>query len=57
MWTELLEDCKLDTRDGPDLQSSFFVGDAGGRLARDKIKADHSSSDRSAFQIDRSTLV
>lgn len=47
MWTELLDEYDLDVEDGLDLQSSFFVGDAGGRLARDKIKADHSSSDRS----------
>ena len=46
MWDELLDDYDLDTGDGADLESSFFVGDAGGRTARDGAKADHSSSDR-----------
>lgn len=46
MWTELLEDFDLDIGDGPDLKSSFFVGDAGGRAARGPTKADHSCSDR-----------
>ncbi|KAL8650510.1 MAG: hypothetical protein Q9210_003785 [Variospora velana] len=46
MWTELLEEFDLDTREGPDLGGSFFVGDAGGRAARSGAKADHSCSDR-----------
>ena len=46
MWTELLDELDLDVSDGPDLQASFFVGDAGGRAARSGIKADHSCSDR-----------
>ncbi|KAL8899476.1 MAG: hypothetical protein Q9207_006181 [Kuettlingeria erythrocarpa] len=48
MWTELLEELDLDTSEGPDLASSFFVGDAGGRAARGGggAKADHSCSDR-----------
>ena len=50
MWLALLEDYDLDVADGPDLQYSFFIGDAGGRLAKDKVKADHSSSDRSVLQ-------
>jgi len=46
MWAELLEDLDLDEGEGPDLTSSFFVGDAGGRPARTNGKADHSCSDR-----------
>ncbi|KAI4141881.1 MAG: hypothetical protein L6R39_005156 [Caloplaca ligustica] len=46
MWTELLEEFDLDTKEGPDLGASFFVGDAGGRAARTGAKADHSCSDR-----------
>ncbi len=46
MWDELIEDLDLDVGDGPDLGSSFFVGDAGGRTARNEIKADHACSDR-----------
>ncbi|KAI4242256.1 MAG: hypothetical protein L6R40_004127 [Gallowayella cf. fulva] len=46
MWTELLEELDLDAREGPDLEASFFVGDAGGRAARSGVKADHSCSDR-----------
>ena len=49
MWTELLEELDLDRADadgGPDLAASFFVGDAGGRLAESRQKADHSNSDR-----------
>ena len=48
MWTELLDDSDLDTAEGPDLQSSFFVGDAAGRLAKPGTNIDHSSSDRYA---------
>ena len=46
MWHELLEDLDLDEDEKPDLQGSFFVGDAGGRTARPNVKADHSCSDR-----------
>ena len=46
MWDEMLEDFDLDVDNGPDLEASFFVGDAGGRLASTGIKADHSCSDR-----------
>lgn len=45
-WNELLHDQDLDEEDGADLQSSFFVGDAGGRAARTNVKADHACSDR-----------
>ena len=48
MWTELLEDLGLDEGDGPDLRCSVFVGDAGGRAARNGAKADHACSDRYA---------
>ena len=46
MWDELLEDLDLDEGDGPNLGASFFVGDAGGRAARNGVKADHACSDR-----------
>ena len=46
MWDELLEDLDLDVNDGPSLEASFFVGDAGGRPATSQVKADHSCSDR-----------
>lgn len=46
MWDELIEDLDLDEGDGPDLKSSFYVGDAGGRAARPNAKADHACSDR-----------
>ena len=45
-WEQLLDELDLDERNCPDLQSSFFVGDAGGRAARTNAKADHASSDR-----------
>lgn len=45
-WEQLLDEMDLDEGDGPDLQSSFFVGDAGGRAARTNAKADHACSDR-----------
>ena len=48
MWTELLEDMDRDEGDGPDLQNSFFVGDAAGRTPRNGAKADHACSDRYA---------
>lgn len=46
MWTELLEELDLEIDGGPELASSFFVGDAGGRPARKGAKPDHSCSDR-----------
>ena len=46
MWHEMLEEIDLDEGESPDLKSSFFVGDAGGRAARANAKADHSCSDR-----------
>ena len=46
MWNELLEDVDLDIDDGPNLEASFFVGDAGGRSSTSDVKADHSCSDR-----------
>ena len=45
-WKQLLDELDLDEGEGPDLQSSFFVGDAGGRAARTNAKADHACSDR-----------
>ena len=45
-WEQLLDDLDLDEGDGPNLHSSFFVGDAGGRAARTNRKADHACSDR-----------
>ncbi len=45
-WKELVDYLDLDEGNGPDLQSSFFVGDAGGRAARINAKADHACSDR-----------
>lgn len=47
MWQEFFEDYDLDVFGGVDLTSSFFVGDAGGRLPLKKGgKGDHSSVDR-----------
>ena len=45
-WKQLLDELDLDEGEGPDLQSSFFVGDAGGRATRTNAKADHACSDR-----------
>jgi bifunctional polynucleotide phosphatase/kinase len=44
MWTELLDDHGLTG--SVNLEESFFVGDAGGRLAEDGAPKDFSSSDR-----------
>ena len=49
MWAELLDELDLDVGDGPDLESSVFVGDAGGRAARVSMKADHACSDRYTY--------
>lgn len=46
MWVELAEELDLEIKDGLDITSSFFVGDAGGRPARKNMKADHACSDR-----------
>ena len=46
MWKELLDELDLNEGDGPDLQASFFVGDAGGRATRTNARADHACSDR-----------
>lgn len=45
MWDMLLHDRGLRLED-VDMNNSFFVGDAGGRTASAKIKADFSCSDR-----------
>ena len=45
-WKQLLDELDLDEGNGPDLKSSFFVGDAGGRAVRTNAKADHACSDR-----------
>ena len=47
MWKELLEDNDLSL-DSIDLEHSFFIGDAGGRIAADGLSKDFSSSDRYA---------
>jgi bifunctional polynucleotide phosphatase/kinase len=45
MWKEFLED--YDLSPGIiDLENSFFVGDAGGRIAGVRLAKDFSSSDR-----------
>lgn len=48
MWQELIEHYDLDDTDGPDMQASIFVGDAGGRLGDldSKTNADFACSDR-----------
>ncbi|OCL12378.1 PNK3P-domain-containing protein [Glonium stellatum] len=48
MWQELLRDYDLESTDSVDLDNSFFVGDAGGRLGSlaDGISKDHSCVDR-----------
>ena len=46
MWKELLEDHELDNPGSIDLEKSFFVGDAGGRVAGMGFPKDFSSSDR-----------
>jgi bifunctional polynucleotide phosphatase/kinase len=46
MWRELLEDYDLNALGAIDLDSSFFVGDAGGRLAGTGFAKDFSCSDR-----------
>ncbi|KAI9829268.1 MAG: hypothetical protein M1826_005732 [Phylliscum demangeonii] len=46
MWEEMLADYHLLGPDMVDLAASFFVGDAGGRLAEDGGEKDHAYSDR-----------
>lgn len=46
MWNELLEDYDLSAPEVVDLENSFFVGDAGGRLAEAGLPKDFSCSDR-----------
>ncbi|KAF2467058.1 PNK3P-domain-containing protein [Lindgomyces ingoldianus] len=47
MWQELLEDYDLEAAGAVDLESSFFVGDAGGREAvAGGVSKDHSCVDR-----------
>lgn len=46
MWNMLIKEDQLRHREGIDLESSFFVGDAGGRKAEAKLKRDISCSDR-----------
>lgn len=46
MWTELLNDHDLSGPDAIDLDRSFFVGDAGGRLAEGGLLKDFSCTDR-----------
>lgn len=46
MWKELLEDYDLNVPGSIDLDNSFFVGDAGGRVASVGLAKDFSSSDR-----------
>lgn len=51
MWDKLLEAQGLTHEGDVDLESCYFVGDAGGRTASARgIKADFSCSDRSNFQ-------
>lgn len=44
----MLEDYDLEFGDGPDLEASFFVGDAGGRFkgSSESKSDDFASSDR-----------
>lgn len=46
MWHELLEDNDLSGPNSVDMEESFFVGDAGGRIAGNGFAKDFSSSDR-----------
>lgn len=49
MWHELLADNDLSAPSSVDKEATFFVGDAGGRIASGKIAKDFSSSDRYLF--------
>lgn len=46
MWTEMLEDHDLEIAESLDLDSSLFVGDAGGRSSIGGAGTDHACSDR-----------
>lgn len=46
MWEELLEDYDLESAEAVDLDNSFFVGDAAGRLAIGGRPKDFSCGDR-----------
>lgn len=46
MWKEVLEDYNLSIPGRIDLENSFYVGDAGGRVAGVGLSRDFSSSDR-----------
>jgi bifunctional polynucleotide phosphatase/kinase len=46
IWTEILKEYNLKTPGIIDLGLSFFVGDAGGRLAANGVAKDFSCSDR-----------
>lgn len=46
MWKEMVEDYDLDDAEGVDLENSFFVGDAAGRIASAGKPKDFSCSDR-----------
>ncbi len=49
MWTEVLEDHDLERAESLDLDSSLFVGDAGGRLSIGGAGTDHACSDRYVY--------
>jgi bifunctional polynucleotide phosphatase/kinase len=51
MWKELLEDYDLSLPGSIDLENSFFVGDAGGRIGGVGLAKDFSSSDRYSIVI------
>jgi bifunctional polynucleotide phosphatase/kinase len=58
MWKEMLEDYDLNDSDGVYLESSFFVGDAGGRVAGSSGVKDISCSDRYVSYIpDRKAVI
>lgn len=46
MWKEMIEDYDLDDAEGIDLENSFFVGDAAGRIATQGKPKDFGCSDR-----------
>lgn len=46
MWSEMVEDYDIEGDQGPDLEGSIFVGDAGGRSNVERGGDDHSCSDR-----------
>lgn len=46
MWREMVDDYDIDNAEGIDLEHSFFVGDAAGRIASAGKPKDFSCSDR-----------